>query len=176
MLSGMTLEPIPTYSNPLKTTQSCIRSNQDFLRNKRVKKMKTLNTIEDAIARKIDDSTRDVFLSEDFQDIASDSQVIGRSLNELENKGKIIAMGENLYAKAVISPLSKRIVPRKALRELATEFLGYLNIEVVPSSYDKAYNEGRTTQVPTGRVIGVKKPVDLNFGYDGKFVTFEYVA
>ncbi|MFM6153745.1 MAG: hypothetical protein ACKPE3_12220, partial [Sphaerospermopsis kisseleviana] len=90
----------------------------------------------------------------------------------------IIKMSENCYAKAVISPLSKRVVPCKALRELATEFLEYLNIEVVPSSYDKAYNEGRTTQVPTGRVIGVKKPIPIppKFGYDGKFVTFEYVG
>ncbi len=136
--------------------------------------MRTLNTIEDAIARKIGDNARGVFQCEDFKDIASDSQ-IERSLNQLEKKGKIIRMGKDLYAKAVISPLSKRIVPRKALRELATEFLEYLNIEVVPSSYDRAYNEGRTTQVPTGRVIGVKTPISLEFGYDGKFVTFEYV-
>lgn len=137
--------------------------------------MKTLNSVKDAIAREIGDSSRNVFMLTDFKDIAADSQV-RTVFDQLETEGKIIKMGENCYAKAVISPLSKRLVPRKALRELATEFLGYLNIEVVPSSYDRAYNEGRTTQVPTGRVIGVKEPIPFKFGYDGKFVTFEYVG
>lgn len=137
--------------------------------------MKTLSTVKDAISRNIDDISRNVVMIDNFKDIATESQV-RTVFNQLEKEGKIIKIGENCYAKAVISPLSKRLVPRKALRELATEFLGYLNIEVVPSSYDRAYNEGRTTQVPTGRVIGVKEPVSLEFGYDGKFVTFEYVA
>jgi len=137
--------------------------------------MITLNTVEDAIARKINDSPRHVFMLKDFNDIASSDQVL-LSLNQLEEKGKIVRMGKGLYAKAIFSPLSECIVPCKPLRQLATELLGYLNIEVVPSSYDRAYNEGRTTQVPTGRVIGVKTEISLEFGYNGKYVTFEYVA
>ncbi len=137
--------------------------------------MNSLNTLEELIAFEIDNSLRDVFMLKDFNDIGSEGQVL-LGLNQLEEKGKIMRMGEGIYAKAVISPLSKRIVPCKSLRQLATELLESLSIEVVASSYEKAYNEGRTTQVPTGRVIGVNKPISLEFGYDGKFVTFEYIA
>jgi hypothetical protein len=50
----------------------------------------------------------------------------------------------------------------------------YLGISSFPFSYDIKYNEGKTTQVPTGRVIGVSEPVDIEFGYDGKYMSFEY--
>jgi hypothetical protein len=49
-------------------------------------------------------------------------------------------------------------------------------VEVVPSSYDRAYNEGKTSQIPTGRVIGVKGRVVRKIGYDGKYVTFEHIS
>ncbi len=94
----------------------------------------------------------------------------------LEAKGKIIKIGHGLYAKAAISPLSNRIIPRKGLRDLAIEALKKLNVEVVPSSYDQAYNEGRTTQIPTGRVVGVKGRVTRKIGYQGKYITFEYAT
>lgn len=136
--------------------------------------MKTPNTAKDRITRRIDSSARDVFMRKDFVDIASYTQ-IGRNLKTLVEKGKIVKIGYGLYAKAAFSPLSKRIVPCRGLRELATEALKKLQIEVVESSYDLAYNQGRTTQVPTGRVVSVKGRVSRKIGYDGKYVTFEYV-
>jgi hypothetical protein len=137
--------------------------------------MKTPNTVKDIITRRIDSSVRDVFMRKDFEDVASYTQV-GRSLKELVEKGKIVKIGHGIYAKAAFSPLSKRIVPRRGLRELATEALKNLEIEVVASSYDQAYTQGRTTQVPTGRVVGVKERVSRKIGYDGKYVAFEYIS
>jgi hypothetical protein len=49
-------------------------------------------------------------------------------------------------------------------------------LEVFSSSYDQAYNQGQTTQVPTGRVIGVKGRVARKIGYEGKYITFEYIS
>lgn len=92
--------------------------------------------------------------------------------SELPN---LIELTEEVYTKATLSPLSKTLVPCKPLRLLTIEYLTYLGIEAFPSSYDKAYNEGKTTQVPTGRVIVVSEPVDIKFGYDGKYVNFEYI-
>ncbi|MEA5619268.1 DUF6088 family protein [Cronbergia sp. UHCC 0137] len=137
--------------------------------------MKKLKTVQDRIAYRIARSNREVFLRKDFEDIANYDQV-GRSLRMLEAKGKVIKIGYGLYAKAAISPLSNRIIPRKSLRDLAIEALTKLNLEVVPSSYDQAYNEGRTTQIPTGRVIGVKGRVTRKIGYQGKYITFEYAT
>ncbi len=67
-------------------------------------------------------------------------------------------------------------MPRRSLRDLATEALKKLKIEVFSSSYDQAYNQGQTTQVPTGRVIGVKGRVARKIGYEGKYITFEYIS
>ena len=97
--------------------------------------------------------------------------LIGNRLQE----SFLIKLTEGVYTKATISPLSKRLVPCKPLRQLAIEYLTYLGIETFPSSYDINYNEGKTTQVPTGRVIGVSKPVDIKFGYDGKYMSFECI-
>lgn len=137
--------------------------------------MKKLKTVQDRIACRISRSKREVFVRKDFEDIANYDQV-GRSLRMLEKKGKVIKIGYGLYAKAATSPLSNRIIPRKSLRDLAIEALKKLNMEVVPSSYDQAYNEGRTTQIPTGRVVGVKGRVTRKIGYQGKYITFEYAT
>ena len=137
--------------------------------------MRKPKTIEDRIARRIAHSRGEVFMRKDFNDIADYDQV-GRSLRQLVAKGKIVKIGYGLYAKAGVSPLSNRTVPRRGLRDLATEALKKLKVEVAPSSYDRAYNEGRTTQIPTGRVIGVKGRVVRKIGYEGKYVTFEHIS
>lgn len=72
------------------------------------------------------------------------------SLNQLVKRGSLIQLTEGVYTKTLFSPLSKKLVPCKPLRELAIDYLTYLGIETVPSSYNVAYNEGKTTQVPTG--------------------------
>jgi hypothetical protein len=136
---------------------------------------KKIKTLEDRIAYRIARSQGEVFMRKDFSDIADYDQV-GRSLRQLVKKGKIVKIGYGLYAKAGVSPLSNRIVPRRGLRDLATEALNKLKVEVVPSSYDRAYNEGKTSQIPTGRVIGVKGRVARKIGYDGKYVTFEHIS
>jgi prefoldin subunit 5 len=131
----------------------------------------------DRIALRIARSKAEVFLRKDFQDLADYDQV-GRSLRQLVAQGVLIKIGNGLYAKAGVSPLSDRIVPRRSLRDLATEALKKLRtkVELVPSSYEQTYNEGRTTQVPTGRVLGVKGRINRKIGYDGKYISFEQIS
>jgi hypothetical protein len=50
-----------------------------------------------------------------------------------------------------------------------------LKVSTFPSSFEQDYNKQQTTQVPTGRVIGVKGRITRKIGYDGKYVTFERV-
>jgi hypothetical protein len=101
---------------------------------------------------------------------------VGRVLRRLILKGNLIRIGYGLYAKAMIAPISKRPIPRIGIRILATEALERLyNIPTFPSSHDQSYNRQETTQVPTGRVIGVKETVTRKIGYDGKYITFELV-
>jgi Family of unknown function (DUF6088) len=135
--------------------------------------MKRAKSLEKRIADRIAHKQGEVFMRKDFTDLSSDYDQVGRALRHLVSKGKVVKIGHGLYAKATTSPLSGRVVPRRGIGELATEALRRLSVEVMPSSYDRAYNDGHTTQVPTGRVIAVKGRVARKIGYDGKFVTFE---
>ncbi|PNW65402.1 UNVERIFIED_CONTAM: hypothetical protein BEN50_03670 [Euhalothece sp. KZN 001] len=130
-------------------------------------------TLEQKISERLTQTEGDVFLRKDFQDLGSYSQV-GRVLHHFVIQGKLVKIGYGLYARGTTSPLSGELMPQKPLPELALKVLERLNIEVEPSSFARAYNEGRSTQVPTGRVIGVKQPISRKIGYDGKYVTFEY--
>ena len=133
-----------------------------------------MQTLEKLIVSRIARKKTTVFLRKDFADLAGYDQV-GRSLRQLVARGKLVKIGYGLYAKAAVSPLSGKVVPTTGFRELAEQALRRLEVAVVPSSYERAYNEGRTTQVPTGRVIGVKSRVARTIDYDGKYATFERV-
>lgn len=60
-------------------------------------------------------------------------------------------------------------------RGLATlrEALGRLGIETLPTRLERAYDAGETTQVPTGRVVGVTRRVRRKVGYGGMNLSFE---
>lgn len=134
--------------------------------------MKNRKTLEERVRLRIARSKSDVFLRGDFPDIGGYDQ-IGRVLGGLVRKGELVKVGYGLYAKSDISPLSGRIIPRVGLPEIADQTLGKLKVRRVASVAERAYNEGRSTQVPTGRVIAVKGRISRKIGYDGKYVTFE---
>ena len=134
----------------------------------------TDKTLKQRILTRIARSKKEVFLRKDFEDLGGYDQ-IGRILRILIKQNKLIKIGQGLYAKAQPSPLSGKPIPRRGIKELANEALQRLNVEIVPSSYERAYNDGKTNQVPTGRVIAVKGKIKRQIGYNGKYVTFEYV-
>jgi hypothetical protein len=129
-------------------------------------------TLEQRIAERISRKRADVFIRDDFAELGGYDQV-GRSLRRLVQKGRLVKIGYGLYARAAVSPLSGRVIPKKPLPALAAEALRRLDVEVAPSSFTRAYNEGRTTQVPTGRVIAVKGRVSRRIGYGGAYVSYE---
>ena len=113
-----------------------------------------------------------VFMPNDFKDL-SDSDQIGRAFRNLIKEKLLIKIGQGVYARSKISQLSGEPTLEKPIRDLAIYALAKLGIKVVPSSYEKAYNAGKTTQVPTGRVIGIKGRISRKIGYNGRYVTFE---
>ena len=137
--------------------------------------MSSSKILEKRILQEINASCSEVFIRKDFEGFGGYDQV-GRVIRRLILKGNLIRIGYGLYAKAMIAPISKRSIPRIGIRILAAKALERLyNISTFPSSYDQRYNRQETTQVPTGRVIGVKESVTRKIGYDGKYITFELV-
>ena len=134
-----------------------------------------LNTLKSKIKYRINRSKDTVFTPRDFLDL-SDRDQVGRVLRQLIQGGQLIRFGYGLYAKAETSPYSGNVVPNKPLPELATEALTKLGAEVTDSSAAKRYNGDVSTQVPTGRMIGVKGRVIRKMAYNGQSVVIERVA
>jgi hypothetical protein len=121
-------------------------------------------TIEGAIEKRIKRRKGNVFVRADFADVAGYDQV-GRVLMVLVRKGTLLKFGQGLYARAQVSPFDGQTVPTIGIKRLAEEALARLRIPVAPTRMEREYNAGQTTQIPTGRVIGVRKRVRRKLGY-----------
>ncbi|NTV21528.1 MAG: hypothetical protein HGA57_09135 [Chlorobium limicola] len=134
--------------------------------------MSKYGTVEYKIMARIARKKNAVFVRDDFSDV-SDYDQVGRALRSLTKKGNLIRLGYGVYAKAKKSPINGAAVPVAPLPTLAKEALQRLGVETLPSRLEEAYNAGETTQVPTGRLIGVKGRVNRKLGYRGAFVSYE---
>ena len=130
-----------------------------------------IQTLETRLLKRIARKRGDVFLRVDFDDLGGYDQV-GRVLRRLVRQGELMKIGFGLYARAVQLPFSDSPVPPQGLTTL-TEALQRLDIKTVPSRLERDYNAGRTTQVPTGRVVAVARRVRRKLGYNGFFLSFE---
>ena len=128
-------------------------------------------SLEQRLETRITRKRGDVFLREDFRDLGGYDQV-GRALRQLVRKGQLLKLGYGIYTRAAKSPFTDKPVPPKGLRTLK-EALTRLGVEVVPTRLEEAYNAGRSTQVPTGRVVGVRGRVRRQIGYDGVVLGYE---
>jgi hypothetical protein len=95
------------------------------------------------------------FVPADFKDL-SDSDQIGRVLRKMVKNSFLIKIGQGVYARSKISTLTGKPTLEKPITELAKEALVKLGLKLAPTKFEQDYTEGKTTQVPTGRVIGIK--------------------
>ena len=125
--------------------------------------------------RRIARKKANVFLRDDFRDLGGYDQV-GRVLKGLVKKGTLLKFGQGLYAKAQVSPFNGGLAPTIGIKRLAEEALGRLKVPVAAPRLEREYNSGATTQVPTGRVIGVRKRVRRRLGYGDVQIRLERVG
>jgi hypothetical protein len=128
-------------------------------------------TLETKLLKRIDHKRGDVFLRADFGDLGGYDQV-GRGLRQLVREGRLVRVGQGLYARARPSLTNGEPVPVGGLTVLR-EALRRVGVETLPSRLEQAYNAGETTQVPTGRVVGVNRRVRRKIGYGGFSLSFE---
>jgi hypothetical protein len=128
-------------------------------------------TLETRLLKRIDRKGGDVFLRADFADLGGYDQV-GRVLRNIVREGRLVRVGQGLYARARPSITNGEAVPVRGLTTL-TEALGRVGIETVATRLERACNAGETTQVPTGRVVGVTRRVRRKVGYGGINLSFE---
>ena len=128
-------------------------------------------TLESRILKRMERKRGDVFLRADFGDLGGYDQV-GRVLRKIAREGQLVKVGQGLYARASRSITSGEPIPVQGLATLK-EALGRVGVETLPTRLERAYNAGTTTQVPTGRVVGVARRVRRKVGYGGINLSFE---
>jgi len=128
-------------------------------------------TLESRILKRMERKRGDAFVRADFGDLGGYDQ-IGRALRKIVREGQLVRVGQGLYARAGRSITSGEPIPARGLATLS-EALGRVGIETVPTRLERAYNAGETTQVPTGRVVGVTRRVRRKVGYSGINLSFE---
>jgi hypothetical protein len=116
---------------------------------------KTLrDKIEERIARRKGDA---VFLPREFADLGGEDQVL-RVLRRLTEDGRLVRLGYGVYGRAVKSRLSGQPMLHSpgGFSGAARQALDKLGVEWEPTEAERAYNEGRSTQVPVNPVLRVR--------------------
>jgi Family of unknown function (DUF6088) len=110
--------------------------------------------IENRIARKAGD---DVFLTREFSNLGGEDQVL-RVLRGLVRDGRLVRLGYGVYGRAVVSRLSGQpmLYTPNGFIGAARQALDKLGVQWEPTESERAYNEGRSTQVPVNPVVRVK--------------------
>src|SRR6266705_5642391 len=112
-----------------------------------MRQRKTLRErIEARIARQKQD---DVFLPREFADLGGEDQVL-RVLRGLVREGRLVRLGYGVYGRAVVSQLSGEpmLYSPNGFLGAARQALTKLGVPWETTEAERAYNEGRSTQVP----------------------------
>ena len=109
--------------------------------------------MEERIARKRDD----VFLTREFRDLGGEDQVL-RALRGLVRDGRLMRLGYGVYGRAKISRLSgaPMLAASGGFIGAARQALDKLGVRWEQTEFQRAYNEGRSTQVPVNPAVRVK--------------------
>ena len=127
--------------------------------------MRQQPTLRDRIAARIAESGDDVFLPREFRDLGGEDQVL-RALRTLVRDGKLIRLGYGVYGRAVISSLTGRpMLTGDGFQAVARHALDKLGVAWDLTEFQRAYNEGRSTQVPVNPAVRVKSRFSRNLRY-----------
>lgn len=99
----------------------------------------------------------EVFLTREFRKLGGEDQVL-RALRQLVNDGHLVRLGYGVYGRATVSRLNGKpmLYSRDGFAGVARQALNKLGVDWEPSEAERAYNEGRSTQVPVNPVVRVK--------------------
>lgn len=110
----------------------------------RDQRMTLRQRIEARIAKRRDDA----FLTREFLDLGGERQVL-RALRQLTDEGKLIRLGYGAYARAEISSLTNQpMLAGDGFGDVSRQVLTKLKVPWEPTTAERDYNEGRSTQVP----------------------------
>ena len=105
-------------------------------------------TLRERVEARIAKRRDDAFLTREFLDLGGERQVL-RALRELTEQGKLIRLGYGVYGRAEMSSLTKQpMLAGDGFGSVARRALDKLKVPWEPTTAERDYNEGRSTQVP----------------------------
>ena len=119
--------------------------------------MRRERTLRGKVEARIAGRRDDAFLPREFRDLGGEDQVL-RALRALVREGKLVRLGYGVYGLAEISRLSGRpmLAARGGFIAAARQALDKLGVTWEQTEFQRAYNEGRSTQVPVNPAVRVK--------------------
>lgn len=113
--------------------------------------------LDSRIALRLRKAKSNIFVPDDFSDLAGYTQVL-RALRKQTELGRLVKLGYGVYAKARSNNITGQpmIAAPGGFTQVAREALEKLGVDWQPTEAEKAYNEGRSTQIPTMPVVKVK--------------------
>jgi len=119
--------------------------------------MRRQGTLREKVEGRIAERRDDVFLPREFRDLGGEDQVL-RVLRGLTRDGCLLRLGYGVYGRAEISRLSGEpmLAARGGFIDAARQALDKLGVPWEPTEFQRAYNEGRSTQVPLNPAVRVK--------------------
>lgn len=114
--------------------------------------MKSRLNMKERMIRSITMRRGEIIMRSDFTRMGSQSQ-ISRLLADFVSEGRLVRLGYGIFAKARISSISGKAVPREPLEVLAQEAFRRLMIEAKPGKAQREYASGQSTQVPIQAVF-----------------------
>jgi hypothetical protein len=126
--------------------------------------------VEARIARRPDE----VFLTREFADLGGEDQVL-RVLRGLVRDGRLVRLGYGVYGRAIVSRLSGKpiLYGPNGFAGAARQALTKLGVKWEPGAAERAYNDGRSTQVPVNPVVRVKGRFSRKLRYDNTELVLE---
>ena len=127
--------------------------------------------IETRIARK---KGEDVFLTREFSDLGGEDQVL-RALRVIMREGQLVRLGYGVYGRAFKSSLTGKPVLRTTdgFIGAARQALDKLGVKWELTEAQRAYKEGRSTQIPVNPVVRVKGRFSRHLRYGNSELTLE---
>jgi hypothetical protein len=129
--------------------------------------MARANSLQSKIENRITASREYVFLTREFTDLSGRRQVL-RALSKIVTEGRLVRLGCGVYGLAFTSGLSDRpmLFHPHGFIGAARTALTKLGVAWEPTEGERAFQEGRTTEVPAVPAVRIRRRFSrrLSFG------------
>lgn len=123
------------------------------------------------VLKRIEAMPGNVVLRSDIEDLDTPRQ-ISRAIKRLIDKGILAKLGYGTYAKLAYSEIAKTTYLKNGVLPTFREALTRLNVKWEPSLAEKAYQEGRSTQIPANPDTCLKSRCRRQLSYQGMELKF----